>query len=332
MPGLPAGHRGAIGPPFGMQNRKTIALFKRALTSPAEPNLQVRSIGESTILDAGIDTRGSLEAGILLARLCLADSATVRLTPANPDLLASDNSVYVQTDHPLVACLGAQYAGWPVQTDDFFAMGSGPMRMRRGKEEVLEQLQLIEAASQVAGVLESDKLPTPAAIELIAAECGVPSDAIHLAIAPSTSIAGSVQVVARSIETAMHKLHELKFDVRRIVSATGVAPLPPPAEPGNTVAGIGRTNDAVLYGARVTLWVDCDDKQIDAVAENVPSRSSADYGRPFAEIFKDYEYDFYRVDPLLFSPAVVTFHNLKSGRTWSHGSVETDILRQSFLK
>ncbi len=50
------------------------------------------------------------------------------------------------------------------------------------------------------------------------------------------------------------------------------------------------------------------------------------------KIFKAYEYDFYRVDPLLFSPAVVTFHNLRTGRTWSHGSIESDVLRQSFLK
>ena len=203
------------------------------------------------------------------------------------------------------------------------------MRMLRGKEQVLIDLGLTESGSAVVGVLESDKLPTESAIALIAEQCGVDAEGVHLALAPSTSIAGSVQVVARSIETAMHKLHELNFDVRQIVSATGIAPLPPPAK--STVAGIGRTNDAMLYGARVTLWVDCHDESIDAVAAQVPSSSSADHGRPFAEIFKDYEYDFYRVDPLLFSPAVVTFHNLRSGKTWSKGSLETEILRQSFL-
>ncbi len=159
-------------------------------------------------------------------------SATVRIVPANPDRLSSDNAVYVHTDDPLVACLGAQYAGWPVQTDDFFAMGSGPMRMLRGKEPLLEELGLRETKSEIVGVLESDKPPTDSAIELIAEECGVTPSGVHLAVAPSTSIAGSVQVVARSIETAMHKLHELKFDVRQIVSATGVAPLTAAGETG----------------------------------------------------------------------------------------------------
>jgi methenyltetrahydromethanopterin cyclohydrolase len=174
-------------------------------------------------------------------------------------------------------------------------------------------------------------MPTESAIELIASQCGVDPAGVSIAIAPSTSIAGSIQVVARSIETAMHKLHELKFDVTSIVSATGHAPLPPPAKPGDTVGGIGRTNDAMLYGAIVTLWVDADDDAIESVAAKVPSGSSSDHGQPFAEVFKRYKYDFYKVDPMLFSPAVVTIHNLRSGRTWTAGSIETEVLRRSFI-
>ena len=284
------------------------------------------------MLDAGVATRGSLEAGLILARLCLANRADVSVCAADANKLVSENAVFVRTDHPLQACLGAQYAGWPVQTDDFFAMGSGPMRMVRGREEMLKQLGLGETAQRVVGVLESDKLPTDSTIQLIAEQCNVPSEAINLAIAPSTSIAGGVQVVARSVETAMHKLYELGFDVRTVISGTGHAPLPPPAKPGDTVGGIGRTNDAMLYGATVTLWVDHEDDAIDRIAAQVPSGGSSDHGKPFADIFKQYEDDFYKVDPLLFSPAVVTIHNLRSGRTWRHGQIVTDVLRQSFIQ
>ena len=205
------------------------------------------------------------------------------------------------------------------------------MRLFRGQEQVLQDLNLTDTGDCIVGVLESDKLPTRSAVELIAEQCGIETRGVHLAVAPSTSIAGSVQVVARSIETAMHKLHALKFDVSAVVSAAGVAPLPPPAKPGETVDGIGRTNDAILYGARVTLWVDCDDERIDAVADHVPSNSSDDHGQPFAQIFKQYDYDFYKVDPMLFSPAVVTFHNLRSGRSWTRGEIATDALKASFL-
>ncbi|TWT98458.1 methenyltetrahydromethanopterin cyclohydrolase [Stieleria varia] len=290
----------------------------------------VASVEGATLLDAGINRPGSLAAGLLLAKICMGGEADVSITPCDPGTFAVENGVFVHTDNPLISCLGCQYAGWPIQTDDFFAMGSGPMRLLRGKEPVLTELGLTEPSEHAVGVLESDKYPSASAIALIAKDCGVSPDKISLAIAPSTSIAGSVQVVARSIETAMHKLHELEFDVTSIISATGFAPLPPPAKPGDMVAGIGRTNDAMLYGARVTLWVECDDEEVAELIAEVPSCSSSDYGRPFAQIFKDYEYDFYKVDPLLFSPAMVTIHNLCSGRTFSAGKLDVDVLRTSF--
>jgi methenyltetrahydromethanopterin cyclohydrolase len=315
---------------FGMLNQLACNLFDHWSQSATLTRCQHARVGGAAVIDAGAVCPGSLEAGVLLARLCMGDLATVTLAAAWGDQLASNNTVQVRSDDPLRSCLGAQYAGWPVQSDDFFAMGSGPMRMLRGREPMLEELGLVETSSIVAGVLEAETLPSPAAIELIAEQCGVDCQGVHLAVAPSTSIAGSIQVVARSIETALHKLHELNFDVRDIRSATGVAPLPPPAKRGDTVDGIGRTNDAILYGATVTLWVDCPDDQVHQVVDRVPSSSSSDHGQPFAKIFKQYEYDFYKVDPLLFSPAVVTFHNLRSGRSWTAGKIDSAVLKQSF--
>ena len=315
-----------------MVNELATELFLKSAAHASQLGCRVESVADAQILDAGVNTRGSLQAGRLLAELCMGGLAEISLLTANPDVHVSNHLVQVQTDHAVMACLGCQYAGWPVSSDDYFAMGSGPMRLYRGREETLIQLNLSESGSgAVVGVLESESLPTASAIELIANQCGVSPTDLHIAVAPSTCIAGSYQVVARSIETAMHKLHELKFDVTKIVSATGTAPLPPPARTGDTVNGIGRTNDAMLYGASVTFWMDASDEEITRVAPEVPSCSSRDYGRPFAEIFKDYEYDFYKVDPLLFSPAVVTIHSLQSGHTWKHGKIATDTLRQSFI-
>ncbi len=282
------------------------------------------------LIDAGIEISGSLQAGLLMAGVCLGGAAEVSLTNEDADRLASDVGVFVRTDDPLHACLGAQYAGWPVSVDKYFAMASGPMRMARGREDMLLELGLQEAPQLAAGVLESDRLPEPVVINEIAQQCQLPAEQLALIIAPSGSLAGSIQVIARSVETAMHKLHALGFDVRTIFSAAGVAPLAPPARPDDTIGGIGRTNDAILYGGRVTLWVDCDQRAIDAVADGVPSSASKDHGRPFAEIFKDYDYDFYQVDPHLFSPAVVTIINRRSGKTRRCGAIQSDVLRASF--
>ncbi len=288
-------------------------------------------IAGATVVDFGIDTPGSFHAGIALAKLCMGGLAQIEVLPCEPEQMASSLSVFVRTDFPLLSCLGCQYAGWPVQADDYFAMGSGPMRLLRLREPVLEQHVFFEADRDFAcGVLESEKLPTTAAIQTVASDCGVDPGRVMLAIAPSTSIAGSIQIVARSVETAMHKLHEIGFLVRDIVSGTGTAPLPPCAKPKDTIGGIGRTNDAMLYGARVNFWVDCEDEQIQSIIDRVPSSDSKDHGRPFAAIFADYDHDFYQVDPGLFSPAVVTMHNLRTGRTFSAGKIETRILRDSF--
>jgi methenyltetrahydromethanopterin cyclohydrolase len=288
------------------------------------------TINGATCIDLGIATRGNLAAGELLARICMADQASVSLRSAESGLAWATAMIDVSTDHPIIACLGSQYAGWPVQTDDYFAMGSGPMRLARGREKMLVELSLSERPNVVVGVLESDQMPTASAIQTIASDCGVNTDQLRLAIAPSTSIAGSYQVVARCIETAMHKLHELKYDITKIISATGTAPLPPPAKPGKTISGIGRTNDAILYGGVATMWVDDDDEAIASIIDQVPSQSSGDYGQPFAKIFKAYDYDFYKVDPMLFSPARIVVHCLKSGHTFAAGQINPTILIESF--
>jgi len=237
-------------------------------------------------------------------------------------------TIVVETDHPLEACIGAQYAGWPIKFDDYFAMGSGPMRLRRGREAILVEHELREQEDRAVGVLESRQLPPASVCLQIADECQVPPEHLCLLVAPVSSLAGTVQVVARSIETAIHKLHAIDFDIRQIRSAWGAAPLPPVAI--NDLQGIGRTNDAILYGAEVTLWVHADDDELRQLGPLAPSCSSRDYGRPFAEIFSAFDHDFYKIDPLLFSPAVMSFVNLRSGRCFRFGQARPDLLGKSF--
>jgi methenyltetrahydromethanopterin cyclohydrolase len=281
----------------------------------------------SRILDFGVETDGSLAAGILLSRICMANLADIQLVPASHAQMPFP-MVSVRTDHPLQACMGGQYAGWPVQHEKFFAMGSGPMRTLRGREPVLETYNLIGPDSVAIGVLEVDEIPDDAICQHIADTCSVPVDRLSLCVAPTRSIAGATQVVARSVETCLHKLFELNFDLTQIVSATGSAPLPPPAL--SFAAGIGRTNDSILYGGHVHLWVRSTDEQIEALGPSVPSRSSKDWGKPFADVFAAYDNDFYKLDPGLFSPAVVTVNNLASGNSWQFGTLRPDLIQSSF--
>ncbi len=225
--------------------------------------------------------------------------------------------------------MASQYAGWQVSVGKFFGMGSGPMRAASGKEAIFEKIGHRERPPVAVGVLETRKLPGADVIKYLAEPCGIEPGAMTLVVAPTTSQAGTVQVVARSIETALHKLFELGFDLSRVESGWGIAPLPPVA--ANELAGIGRTNDAILYGGEVTLWVRGDDDSLCDIGPKVPSNSSADHGLPFAAIFDRYERDFYKIDPHLFSPAVVTFVNLDSGRSHRFGATMPEVLQRSFV-
>jgi methenyltetrahydromethanopterin cyclohydrolase len=280
------------------------------------------------VIDCGVQAPGGLQAGLGLARVCLAGQAEVMLAPGDIDGLPCP-LVQVATDHPVAACMAAQYAGWQISVGKFSAMGSGPMRAAYGKEELFQKIPGKEQPPVAVGVLEARKLPDDAVVAYLADCLKLPANKLTLLVAPAASLAGNLQVVARALETTLHKLHELEFDLGRVTSGFGVAPLPPVGK--DQLTAIGRTNDAILYGGRVVLWVRADDEQLAEIGPKVPSSNSPDHGAPFASIFERYEGDFYKIDPMLFSPAQVVFHNLTSGRSFAFGGVEPDVMRRSFF-
>ena len=309
-------------------NQRALSIFQQAIADASSLRIKSSTLASgATVLDFGIDTAGGLEAGVRLASICMAGQAAVSIVTGDRAVW-SGPWIQVSTENPVEACMLSQYAGWPVKHSDFFAMGSGAMRVRRGREQLLQSLNASDSTTLAVGTLECDQMPSDELARAMAEECSVEPSDMWLAVAPTRSIAGCVQVVARSVETALHKLHEIGFPLDQVHSAHGVAPLPPPTP--NFAKGIGRTNDAILYGAHVTLWVSGDDDQIAKACESLPSRASKDFGAPFAEIFKRYEYDFYKVDPGLFSPAEVMMINLSSGKSFRCGGPRPDLIAKSF--
>ena len=288
--------------------------------------VNVSTVAGARIIDCGGAVSGGINAGLQMARVCLAGLAEVNLLPGPDGPL-----VQVSSDDPVRACLASQYAGWQIKVDKYFAMGSGPMRAAYGKEAIFDHIANGREQPTVAvGVLESRKHPTEDVISWIVGKLPNTVDKITLLVAPSSSIAGTIQVVARSLETALHKLHELKFDLSQVVSGYGVAPMPPVA--ADEIKAVGWTNDAILYGGRVDLWVRADDEMLASIGPKVPSSGSPDHGATFGELYTRAGGDFYKIDPLLFSPAEVVFHNLKTGRTHAFGKREPEILKRSFAK
>jgi len=287
-----------------------------------------RSLSDARVIDLGVKRRGNLDEGVMLARICMADLADVQLAPGSiagrPLPL-----VTVNVREPVAACMASQYAGWQISAGKFFAMGSGPFRAIYGREKLYDDIGCRETSDVAVGVLETAALPDDAVIDWIAGKLNIDASQLILLCARTASLAGGVQIAARSVETAMHKLHELGFDLHRVVSGYGSAPLPPVAK--DDMAAIWRTNDAVLYGALVSLFVTGDDDTLRDVGEKLPSSASRDYGKPFGEVFASFDHDFYKIDPMLFSPAEVMLHNIDTGRVHHFGKVDHDILARSFF-
>lgn len=283
------------------------------------------------IVDAGIEHAGGLEAGRLISEICMGGLGRVALAGSGP-VPDWPVNLTVHSNEPVAACLGSQYAGWSLSSGEgrsaFHALGSGPGRLLARKEKLYEELDLYDEADRATLVLEVDSIPPAELTAKIAADCGVADEQLTLILTPTQSLAGTTQIVARVLEVALHKAHELKFPLKHIVDGLGSAPVPPPA--ADFMRAMGRTNDAILFGGQVQLYVDGEDDSAEALASALPSSASSDYGRPFAEVFRAYDYDFFRIDPMLFSPARVSVTALRSGNTYRAGAIDAGLLADSF--
>ena len=310
-------------------NDRARELADRLAADADAARVEVTTLANGTrVIDCGAKAAGGFEAGRCFAEICMAGLGSVAYAP----LVLEGRwlpALTVTTDRPAVACLAAQYAGWRIDRDGYFAMGSGPGRALIRAEELYDDLDWEERATAAVLCLETREPPPAAVADFVAERAGVPASALTLLMAPTASVAGGVQIAARVVETALHKLHELDFDVRRVVAGYGSCPLPPVA--GDDMEAIGRTNDAVLYGGQAHLTVEADDDDaLRELVERLPASASEDYGEPFGTVLKAADFDFYAIDPLLFSPAQIRLTSVGSGRSFEAGRVNLEVLERSF--
>ncbi len=279
-------------------------------------------------IDLGAATPGGIEAGRRLAEICMGGLGTVTITGSR--LERWPLGVMVHSTNPVIACLGSQYGGWTMKDDEsgFYALGSGPARALSRKEALFEELGYVDHYHQAILVIEGDKPPPAALARRVAADCGVNTSNLTVLYAPTGSLAGSVQIAARVLEVALHKAHTLHFPLELIEDGTGAAPIPPPVP--DFIKAMGRTNDAIIYGGQVQLFVRGTDGDAKKLAEQLPSSSCTAYGKPFAELFAEVGGDFYKIDPMLFSPAEVLVSNLDTGTSFHAGKLDPAIVDASF--
>ncbi len=318
-------------------NKLTQPLVQELIENAAKLRVGVEVLENGcTVIDAGIKHTGGLEAGRIIAEICLGGMGTVSISHSS----YTTNwplSVNVHTGNPVLGCLGSQYAGWSLSHEKYYALGSGPARAMATKqkegqtipvEELYQELAYHDEADAATLVIENDAIPPLAIIEKVASSCGISPAKLTIIVTPTSSLAGGVQVVARVLEVAMHKAHALHFPLENIIDGSGSAPICPPHP--NFVKAMGRTNDAILFAGQVHLFVKGSDEAAEKLAKELPSSTSKDYGKPFAKIFKACDYDFFKIDAMLFSPASVIVTAVESGKSFRAGQLDNALLDLSF--
>ena len=321
-----------IAAPSISVNARAQALIRTLADASAELKIEVaRGTRGETFIDAGARVRGSITAGLAIAEICMGGLGHVHLASSN----ATPRwpwTLIVRSANPVIACLASQYAGWRLThgegKDAFFALGSGPARALARSEPLFEALAYRDTASSAALVMESARPPPEPVIDKVAQACNLAPDQLTFIYAPTQSLAGATQIVARVLEVALHKAHELKFPLENIIEGMAAAPLAPPHP--DLITAMGRTNDAIIYAGRAHLMVAGPAAAARALAAQLPSEGSRDYGLPFAETFKRFKGDFYAIDPMLFSPAQVTVTALDTGESFHAGRLNLELLDASF--
>ncbi|WP_188975697.1 methenyltetrahydromethanopterin cyclohydrolase [Halocalculus aciditolerans] len=304
-------------------SRNAIELADEAVEFAGELNVGAFDLENgATVIDFGVDHRGGVEAGLLLAELQTAGLATVQ-TRMGEVAGAPFQFVELSCDRPAISLLCSQKAGWEVTVDGFEALGSGPARALVADEPEFRELGYTDAFDLTVLTLETDGLPSERVAAEIAERAGTATDGLYLPVYRTASVAGSVSMAARPAELAAFRLFELGYDPADILGASGSAPVAPVA--ASEEEAIARTNDALAFGGQVTLRVRED---FDAFDE-IPSNAFEEYGAPFAEIFAETEWEFADVDPRAFAPAQVTV-DVVGGPTYAVGETHEELLLDSF--
>ena len=314
-------------------NSLAAPLVDRLVLNADELGLQIsRRNNGCVVVDAGIESPGSYEAGRRIAEICMAGLGEVTIeSESNIDCV--QQSVRISTDEPILSCLGSQYAGWSLDYRNgrpFRALGSGPARALAVKEPLFQHLGYLDKFHRTCMVIETSEFPPDGFIENVSADCAVETENLTLILTPTGSYAGVTQIAARVVEVALHKAHALEFDLSAVQKASGSTPISPPTE--DSLTAMGRTNDSILFAGVVSLQVSCGPESAQALANDLPSSNSRDYGMPFAEKFAEYEYDFFQIDPMLFSPAKVAVFDTQSEQEFTAGKINLDLLRKSFYE
>lgn len=310
-------------------NKEAMKIIKEIWENPEKYNVIVKKdVSGAHIIDAGINADGGFITGEAVTKICLGGLGETCISSIRMNDLELP-SITVYTDYPAISTLGSQLAGWRIKVGGYTAIGSGPARALALKpKSIYEKIKYRDSADKAVLVLEASSEPPEEAIKMISDVCGVPAEKTFLVLVPTSSVAGLTQVSGRIVEVGMYKLCEMGLNPNAVCYAWGQAPIP--LTHPDAIEAMGRANDVILYGGLAYYIVSYDDDEyLRSLVKRAVSSASKDYGKPFAEIFREAGQDFYKIDPQIFAPAKIIVTNMKTGKTFTAGKINAEILFKS---
>ncbi|MFX1296833.1 MAG: methenyltetrahydromethanopterin cyclohydrolase [Promethearchaeota archaeon] len=293
-----------------------------------------------TVIDM---TNGSWIGSKLVGEICMGGLGTVNLASYNLDghYLPAIN---VYTSFPIISCMASQLAGWNVKLKKevekngelkkkviFQSLASGPARAKAKTEKLFEELNYTDESDCAVIFFETRKMPNEEVMAIVSNKCNVDAEKTFAVCAPTACLTGSIQVSARIVETGIHKLHEIHFPLDIIKDGFGTAIIAPIAK--DDFAAMGTTNDSIIATGMAFYTIEVEKEregELFDLLKKAPANQSSSYGKPFNEIFKEANFDFYKIDPGLFAPAVYTVNNRSTGKSITLGKVNHELLKKSF--
>jgi methenyltetrahydromethanopterin cyclohydrolase len=322
-------------------NELTLKLVEKILSDEKFYGAKVNTLSTGqTVIDM---TEANREGGKIVSEICMGGLGSVDFTSYDLDGHNID-AVEVKTSEPIISCMASQLAGWSIKLKKevekegkikkkvvFQSLASGPARAKAKAEKLFEELDYSDDSDCAIVVFETRKMPNEEVMAIVTEKCKVDASKTYAVCAPTACLVGSIQVSARVVETGIHKLHELHFPLEVIKEGTGIAPIAPVAQ--DDFAAMGTTNDSIIAAGTTSYIMDIDEdkeENLFDIIKKAPANQSSSYGQPFNKIFKEANYDFYKIDPGLFAPSTYTVKNIKSGNTITVGAINHSLLKQSY--
>jgi methenyltetrahydromethanopterin cyclohydrolase len=307
-------------------NRTVQPIIEEMLATAEALEIRAHTLGNgATLIDCGVNVRGSYRAGALYVQACLAGLATAEIVVESIGGIPFP-FLHLTIQHPVIACLGSQKAGWIIKTPSYRAMASGPARaLSLQPKSTYRTIGYQDDADKGVIALEADTLPDADTAGYIAEKCGIDPSNLTLLVAPIQSLVGSMQISGRVVTIVMHSLEEAGYDLSLIRHAAGSSPIAPVKK--DMMEAMGTTNDCNIYYGSVCITTE----RYDDLFETLPSQRSPDYGKPFFTLFRDAGNDFLGIDSrLAFSPAEITINDSTTGAVRHFGARNSEVLLTSF--